>query len=323
MKNKVSIIIPIYNCEKFLNKCLDSIVKQEYNNLEIVLINDGSTDDSLRICNERKKLDPRIIVIDKENGGVSSARNVGLENATGDFILFLDGDDYLDIDCIHKCMNLINKYSLDILKFSYVKELSKKVTKKYSYTVPLNQKIEKKDFFLKLYPYIFTTDDFCNVTIAIIKKSVIAQTKFRLNRLIGEDYLFFIECLNNANNIYFINDCFYHYIVNSESATHKFSKEKNIKKLEDSIYVNSEINNILLSKNYDSYETYAKKCSSSVYNNIQNCVTNNNYETFKKYIDNIYENDFLKGKIAELEKKFSKEVKELLSKDKKYFIGVK
>ena len=94
--NKISIIIPIYNVEQYLPQCLDSIINQTYKNLEIILINDGSTDNSGKICDNYAKVDNRIHVFHKKNEGVSSARNLGLEKCTGDFIGFVDPDDFIE-----------------------------------------------------------------------------------------------------------------------------------------------------------------------------------------------------------------------------------
>lgn len=95
---KISVIIPVYNVEKYIRKCIESIIEQTYNNLEIILVDDGSLDQSGKICDEYCKLDKRIVVIHKDNGGLSSARNAGLEIVTGDYIGFVDSDDYIEKD---------------------------------------------------------------------------------------------------------------------------------------------------------------------------------------------------------------------------------
>ena len=114
MKDKISIIVPIYNMEKYLNKGVNSIINQSYENLEIILVNDGSTDDSLNICNKFKKKDKRVVVLKKENGGLSSARNYGIEHANGKYISFVDADDYIEKDYIEKLYNCITKYKVKI-----------------------------------------------------------------------------------------------------------------------------------------------------------------------------------------------------------------
>lgn len=106
---KVSIIVPIYNVEKYLKRCIDSIIEQSYTNIEIILVNDGSTDNCLDICQLYAQQDPRIIIINKENGGLSSARNMGLDYATGEYIMFVDSDDWIRIDTVELLLNDIIK----------------------------------------------------------------------------------------------------------------------------------------------------------------------------------------------------------------------
>ena len=103
---KVSVIVPVYNVEKYLPQCLDSLINQTYSNLEIICVNDGSTDESLKILESYAKKDSRIVILDKENGGLSSARNAGLEAATGDYIGFVDSDDWCDLTMFEKLVTL-------------------------------------------------------------------------------------------------------------------------------------------------------------------------------------------------------------------------
>lgn len=114
MKPLVSIIIPIYNAGHFLDRCLNSVVNQTYTNLEIILINDGSTDSSLNLCNTFAKTDPRIIIIDKINEGVSIARNTGIQKSSGDFIAFLDADDWITSNYIELLMKPFENENVDI-----------------------------------------------------------------------------------------------------------------------------------------------------------------------------------------------------------------
>lgn len=106
----VSVIIPVYNVEKYLNRCIKSVLGQTYKNLEIILVDDGSTDNSSQICDEYKKIDSRIIVIHKENGGLSDARNAGINKATGKYITFIDSDDSIEKDMIEYLYLLMKKY---------------------------------------------------------------------------------------------------------------------------------------------------------------------------------------------------------------------
>lgn len=113
-KDLISIIIPVYKVEKYLEKCIESVLKQTYTNLQIILVDDGSPDNCGKICDEYAKKDVRIEVIHKANGGLSDARNVGISIAKGKYIGFVDSDDYIKIDMYEKLINLIKKYNADI-----------------------------------------------------------------------------------------------------------------------------------------------------------------------------------------------------------------
>ena len=116
---KVSVVIPVYNVEKYLDKCVNSILSQTYTDFELILVDDGSPDNCPKMCDEWAKKDSRIIVIHKENGGVSAARNDGIVRASGDYLLFVDSDDYINKDLLKVCYeNLLNQ-DLDILSFNY------------------------------------------------------------------------------------------------------------------------------------------------------------------------------------------------------------
>ena len=111
---KISVIIPVYNVEKYLSRCLDSIINQTYRNLEIIIVDDGSKDSSGKIADKYANEDSRIVVIHQENKGISAARNVGMSIASGRYILFEDSDDYVDYRCIEKLYNIIIEYDVDV-----------------------------------------------------------------------------------------------------------------------------------------------------------------------------------------------------------------
>ena len=118
----VSVIIPIYNMENFLVKCLDSVRCQSYQNLEIILVDDGSTDKSALLCDCFAEIDSRIYVIHKENGGLGSARNAGLERASGEYIYFLDSDDYIEQVLIERAVEALERTESDWCGFWAVRE---------------------------------------------------------------------------------------------------------------------------------------------------------------------------------------------------------
>ena len=117
--SKVSVIVPIYNSEKTINRCVESIINQTYKDIEILLINDGSIDNTLNILNDYANKDKRIVVINKKNEGVSKTKNLGIKKAKSEFIMFVDSDDYIDKEAIKKLVLLQKKDNLDIIKFHY------------------------------------------------------------------------------------------------------------------------------------------------------------------------------------------------------------
>lgn len=122
-KDKISVIIPVFNMQEHLTRCIDSVISQSYKNLEIILVDDGSTDNSASICDSYKSLDKRIKVIHKANGGLSSARNEGLEVATGELIAFVDSDDWLEFDMLEYLINILYKYNSDIAECDAFREV--------------------------------------------------------------------------------------------------------------------------------------------------------------------------------------------------------
>lgn len=119
-KGLVTVVIPIYNVEKYLNRCVNSVISQSYKNLEIILVDDGSPDNCPKMCEDWAQKDSRISVIHKENAGLGLARNTGIENASGEYIYFLDSDDYIALDAIEKCYQLAEEEKADIVTFGVV-----------------------------------------------------------------------------------------------------------------------------------------------------------------------------------------------------------
>lgn len=145
----VSVIIPVYNTEKYLKKCVDSFINQTYKNLEIILVDDGSTDSSPLMCDEYKKQDNRIIVIHKENGGLSDARNVGIENSSGSLITFFDSDDFVDSDYIRYLyeLKIINHAEISACAYHVSDECGKVL---FTISGSKNELLSKEQFFEKM-----------------------------------------------------------------------------------------------------------------------------------------------------------------------------
>ena len=224
---KVTVVVPVYNVEKYIGKCIESIIKQNYKNIEIILIDDGSKDSSGKICDQYAKKDTRIKVIHKENNGVSSARNSGIDNATGKYICFVDGDDYVMNDYIEYMLELIKKEKADISicnkMFSNFdnrqtgRERIKQITAEDATEAILNYKIP-----IGVYSKMFKID--------LIK---INKIKFFEELFMGEGFNFNVLCFQHAKKIIESNRKIYYYRRdNSTSATTKFS----ITKCENSLY---------------------------------------------------------------------------------------
>lgn len=270
----ISIIIPIYNTEKFLQKCLESISSQTFVDFEVLLIDDGSTDSSAKICKRYAEKDSRFKYFYKNNGGVSSARNLGLKKSSGDYITFIDADDFVSIDYLKNAAADIKKNDADILKYPYVKKL-KKISKKYNFTYPKNILIQSRDYKELIYPFILSSNDLCNVCGSFYKKEIAKTTNFDKDITIGEDYLFAIEALQKSKSIYFSKKHTYYYVVNSNSATHKNTKEqRNI--LLKTISVFDKIKDTIKIA-----RVYNFKLNNEIYYYAMNFVKNNSYKLYK------------------------------------------
>ena len=148
--NLITVVVPVYNVENYLEECIKSIINQTYKNLEIILVDDGSTDNSGKICDEYKKEDNRIKVIHKKNGGLSDARNTGIDNSNGKYITFIDSDDIIKEDYIEYLYNLIKKYNtqVSICSYSVSMENGKKIDNGKGYNEKKLTKIETLDRML-------------------------------------------------------------------------------------------------------------------------------------------------------------------------------
>lgn len=215
MSIKFSIIIPCYNVEKYIEKTIKSVLSQTYSNFELLLINDGSTDNTFKIIKQLEETDDRIRVFSQENLGVSQTRNKGISLSKGEFIYFLDGDDLIENNLLEKANEIFDKKEIDVFSFGYDVfrgenrlELS---NKKFDSSI-LTSKEFLKRFFVKDIP-----QSICSL---IVKKEIFKNLYFKENMVVGEDLEFQIQLLlNNEINIYYSSDMFFHYIRRENSAT--------------------------------------------------------------------------------------------------------
>ena len=215
----VSIIVPVYNVEKYLSKCIESLINQTYTNIEILLINDGSTDNSKKICEQFKEKDSRIKLINKENGGLSDARNKGLQVAIGKYIAFVDSDDYVEKNYIETLYSLITKFNSEIAiaDFRVIKSAKKiKESEIKEYSIIPEKAIEEmlySDFY------------YISACSKLYKKELFENVEFPKGKMfedVGTTYKLIIK----ANKIACTNKKIYNYVIRNNSiTTSKFKKE--------------------------------------------------------------------------------------------------
>lgn len=217
--NKVSIILPIYNVEKYLEKCVNSVISQTYQNIEVILVDDGSKDSSGGICDELVESDNRIKVIHKKNGGLASARNAGYEMATGEYIMYIDSDDVIKNDIAEKCVSAMEKKQSDVVIFGYEKmsedgqvlEICKWSNKTYNHD--------------EMVEYLY--EAICNMSFGyawnkMYRKSTIDKSKvFGDAKVIDrEDLVYNLELLRFWDRITYIDSVGYEYLQRSSSLLH-------------------------------------------------------------------------------------------------------
>lgn len=220
---KVSIIVPVYNVHSYLNNCLESLVRQTYKNIEILLIDDGSTDGSGNICDEWAVKDARIKVFHKENGGVSSARNVGIANATGEYLMAADGDDFCEETFVEKMYNAITNQDCDMALCGHCMEYTNKVI---NYETPYETGIyDVKEIFSALFLATKNNESkrlFAAFWAAILKRSIIEKYNLRCDTDVtrAEDLLFLLDYTGYCKKVAILNESLYHYIQRESSLVH-------------------------------------------------------------------------------------------------------
>ncbi len=209
----VSIIVPVYNVEKYIRRCLDSIVAQTFTDWECILIDDGTPDNSGKICDEYAARDSRFVVIHKANGGVSSARNAGLDVANGEWITFVDSDDWIEKETYQTVLKVAENNCADLVQFGILIEKDEKIIRQKNY----------KEGFVENLSDFFEPSTWHKL---FLRKIICANNiRFPLGITLSEDRYFSFMCYFNASRIYNLSECFYHYRCYSESSTHKMSEE--------------------------------------------------------------------------------------------------
>jgi glycosyltransferase involved in cell wall biosynthesis len=230
----ISIIIPVYKVEKYLEQCMNSVLQQTYRNIEIILIDDGSPDRSGLMCDEYAAKDSRVKVVHKTNGGVSAARNKGLEEAAGDWILFVDSDDWIESDGCEVALKTAMENNSDIVMFDYtiVTKNKSSVFGGFSENFIISEKAEfekiqqnilslEKNLFYRNFPFLF----FYSIANKLYRKKILEDIFFCENVIIYEDADFFMQALESCRRMSVIAKSLYNYRFNDQSAVHTYQAQ--------------------------------------------------------------------------------------------------
>ena len=237
----ISVIVPIYNAEKYLKICIDSIINQSYYNIQIILVDDGSEDNCPAICDEYAQLDTRIIVIHKKNQGLVLARKSGLQIATGEYITFVDADDYIDIDTYEKIVNNINYDMPDIIAYDLIEEYSDRTVKKENqFSAGLYKEEQLKE---KIYPKMLSTGVFFeygilpNLVCKFIRNDFAKKAGIEVNGEVrfGEDADATFQYMAKAQSVQIIHYAPYHYCKREGPMVQASVKKECIKYLQSDL----------------------------------------------------------------------------------------
>ncbi len=282
---KISVIVPVYNSEKTLEKCLDSIIEQTYSNLEIIIINDGSKDSSDKIIKEYEKKDSRIIYLNNSNHGVSYSRNCGIKIANGDYITFVDSDDYLADDCYEELVKILNMKKYDFLRYNLFVVGGKGFNNEL---YELSNKEFDCDDYNKISRHFFLNDEMipCLVMLLLVKSEIAKEISFNDNLTMMEDVDFYLQLFIKSKTCYFANHKKYYYYVNPDSVSH------------NEYYFKKNIYGVL-----DTNKSLKKRINDSGFNINLNMLNANHLRIISNYLDMEY---------RENRKKYISIIKELI-----------
>lgn len=222
MKELVSVIVPVYNVEQYLNKCVDSIINQTYSNIEIILVDDGSTDNSGKICDKYALNDKRVKVIHKSNGGLSDARNRGIDVSGGKYLAFIDSDDWIEPDMIEKMYNnaIENNADISVCQYEIV----------YSREAVINNKSDRifvykgTDIVLAMYKDAVFASHACN---KIYKRKLFDGIRYPVGKLYEDQYTTY-KLLWKSKRLVYTEEKYYYYYMRSDSIVNRVFDEKNL-----------------------------------------------------------------------------------------------
>ena len=288
----ISVIVPVYNAAKFLERCVNSLIEQTYPNMEIILIDDGSTDGSSEICDELSNNSNKIVVIHKENGGVSSARNAGLKIAKGEYIGFCDADDYCRSEMFERMYNDIIETDADIVHVDYAGMWEDALNLSFEQTEGSVQVKNRKEGI----KWIFTSKFHRAYAWSMLfKRPVVENLSFPEDMAVGEDKFFVVTAFLNAEKIAFDSKKEYIYILRSNSTMRSEYSRKNLSGI-----ILAKQTDELIKEKYSEYAEYSKINLAKVYIahvrnisvlNTQDEMLLNNMNEGVSYLKNLNKND--------------------------------
>lgn len=239
IKNCISVVIPVYKVETFLHRCVDSVLNQTYSNLDIILVDDGSPDNSPQICDEYANIEKRVRVIHKRNGGLASARNVGMDLARGEYLFFLDSDDWLEEDGLQSLYNVACEYDVDFVRYRAIKTgwpgMETDVPCKVEQIRELTEGFYDRERILnEIYPRLLATSQLSMGAIvgawgSLYRTSFLNNNNLRFYEEVkfSEDLIFSANVVRQAKAFYFVDTPgVYHYFYNPNSISKSFRAER-------------------------------------------------------------------------------------------------
>lgn len=272
--SKLSIIIPIYNVKNYLRRTIESVINQTETDIEIILVDDGSTDGSEHICDEYKCKDDRITVIHKINGGLSSARNTGIDIAKSEYIMLLDGDDYLSCNAAETLLNFLRLYPSDIIQFHYqeVDDNNTQIDAKVFFEDKVFQARTTREYFEKLYYYGGEAASACT---KLIKKEIFKNIRYK--NMQHEDEMWCTEAFNLPLVITYIPNVLYYYMFRENSI---INTNFNIRKLDIFNVINSRIKTLEDNKLFDLLHFEYERLYNAIINLASSAYITRNYSSF-------------------------------------------
>ena len=267
----ISIIMPVYNTEKYIEKSIESVLNQTYKKIELIIIDDGSRDKSPEICDSYAKLDERIRVFHIQNNGVSNARNLGVKNARGKYIMFIDSDDTMKNNMVEKMYELSISNNVDLVKANYMKD-DKNELLNHSEII-IKGRYDKKQIDDYIIKNVVLEKVRCYIWLLLVKKELIEKFDERL--FIFEDMNLYLMLLNKADSIYITDEVLYYYNLTNESSLTN-SKESYKKNIENMILASTVLKETL-KENKELPEEYI----SILYTRIINAIINYLYCIYK------------------------------------------